>query len=101
MEIFNGCFECVEDIIGDFDIEASELDGVEILYAEYECPPYEGYAWVLFVKDGELYEVSGSHCSCMGLEGQWKPMRSNAKAILAYPNVSEEVKQMLRDRFNN
>ncbi|MCY9107253.1 hypothetical protein [Bacillus atrophaeus] len=28
---------------------------------------------MLFEKDGELYEVNGSHCSCYGLEGQYSP----------------------------
>jgi hypothetical protein len=44
-----------------------------VLYADYDCPPYEGYAYVVFEKDGKLYEVSGSHCSCYGLEDQWEP----------------------------
>ena len=28
---------------------------------------------ILLEKDGKLYEVNGSHCSCYGLEEQWKP----------------------------
>ena len=45
----------------------------EILFASYETPGYEGEALVLFERDGRIYEVNASHCSCMGLEGQWKP----------------------------
>ncbi|MCX6096816.1 MAG: hypothetical protein NT125_08960, partial [Candidatus Bipolaricaulota bacterium] len=32
---------------------------------------YWGSAFVLLARDGRLYEVNGSHCSCFGLEGQW------------------------------
>ena len=45
----------------------------KILFASYGYANYSGDAWVLFEKDGELYEVNGSHCSCYGLEGQWEP----------------------------
>jgi len=44
-----------------------------VLFAEYTYEDYEGYAFVLFEKDGKLYEVHGSHCSCYGLENQWEP----------------------------
>lgn len=31
-------------------------------------------SWFLLqTKDGNLYEVQGSHCSCYGFEGQFKP----------------------------
>ena len=46
---------------------------VKILFGSYGYANYSGEAWVLFEKDGELYEVNGSHCSCYGLEGQWNP----------------------------
>lgn len=46
----------------------------KVLFASYnECGGYDGDAWVLFEKDGQLYEVHGGHCSCYGLEGQWVP----------------------------
>jgi hypothetical protein len=47
-------------------------------YAEYSC---EGSAWVLFVKGKTLYEVNGGHCSCYGLEDQWKPERVSLKEL--------------------
>lgn len=46
---------------------------INILFASYGNDNYEGEAWVLFEKDGKLYEVHGSHCSCYGLEEQWEP----------------------------
>jgi hypothetical protein len=57
----------------DFDIAESDLEGVDILLASYTYEDYSGYAYVLFRKGGEYYEVYGSHCSCYGLEGQWAP----------------------------
>lgn len=41
-----------------------------ILFAGYWNGSYDGSARVLFRKDGKLYEVSGGHCSCNGLDGQ-------------------------------
>ena len=48
---------------------------VDVLLASYGTDNYTGDAFVLFrnTKDGQLYENHGSHCSCYGLEGQWKP----------------------------
>lgn len=60
----------------------------QILYASYETPSYEGYSFVLFERDGVLYEVTGSHCSCMGLEGQWNP-EATSWAALAIRKPSE------------
>lgn len=45
----------------------------KILFAFYMDENYSGDAKVIFEKCGQLYEVEGSHCSCYGLEGQWKP----------------------------
>lgn len=48
-----------------------QFEGVNILFASYGCANYSGHGWVLYEQDGKLYETSGSHCSCYGLEGQW------------------------------
>lgn len=58
---------CVAD---HFDVKISEPD---VVFAAYSIDGYEGDALVLFRQDGKLWEVSGSHCSCFGLEGQWEP----------------------------
>lgn len=60
---------------------AGELDGANVLLASYGTPIYEGYAFVLFERDGKLYEVNGSHCSCYGLEGQWEPEETTIEAL--------------------
>src|SRR5690625_4483265 len=45
---------------------------INILFASYGQANYSGDAWVLFERDGKLFEVGGGHCSCYGLEGQWE-----------------------------
>lgn len=55
------------------DVALQEWKLVNPLFAYYSYANYSGDAWVLFEQDGELWEVSGSHCSCYGLEGQWCP----------------------------
>ena len=72
---YQGDFECFEDVVGGFACSQGQLDFIDdILFANYENECYEGYAFVIFRgKDGILYEVNGSHCSCYGLEDQWEP----------------------------
>ncbi len=63
----------VKEMMRDFEIKDDDLAGAEVLLASYGCGSYCGDAFVLFRKDGQLYEVNGSHCSCYGLEGNWSP----------------------------
>ena len=76
-EVFRDFCEYGEEVS-----ERPEFKNVEILLASYGTPSYEGYAFVLFKRDGKLYEVNGSHCSCYGLEGQWNPEATSAKELL-------------------
>jgi len=55
--------------------------GAEVLFAIYTYANYDGDAFVLFARDGQLFEVNGSHCSCYGLEGQWEPEETTVEAI--------------------
>lgn len=55
---------------------------IEVLLASYSYAEYQGDAFVLFRKDGDLYEVNGGHCSCHGLEGQWEPEKTSIIALL-------------------
>ena len=61
--------------------EKPPFAGAEILLASYGTPDYEGYAFVLFRRDGKLWEVNASHCSCYGLEGQWQPEETTVDAL--------------------
>ena len=80
--IFLGNWEDEQDIINDFELEPNALNGAFVLLAEYTTGGYEGSAFVLFERDGQLYEVNGSHCSCMGLEGQWSPEETSDTALV-------------------
>lgn len=72
MTVYEGLFGSREDLEREFQVKLPE--DVEILYAIYE-EPYD-YSWDAYVvfKQGDKYGfVSGGHCSCNGLEGQWEP----------------------------
>ncbi len=62
---------CKEEELYNEDSKGWEV--VKILFASYAYVDYSGAAWVLFAENGKLFEVSGEHCSCFGLEGQWEP----------------------------
>ncbi|QYW02096.1 integrase [Stenotrophomonas phage Siara] len=97
--IFMDGFESREDLINNFQgetysMEANEgrggyipdpdniiKDGFHVLFAIYEQEAYEGSAFVLIGRDGKLFEVNGSHCSCMGLEGQWEEEETTVEAL--------------------
>ncbi len=70
-----------DDVWGNFDVAPCG----EILAAWYDLTSYsyEGAATVLFRHDGVLCEVYGSHCSCSGLEGQWRPEPVQRDELLA------------------
>lgn len=78
MTKYHGSFTCKADVEKEFDVNLSDY---EIVYAIYETESYEGTSFVLATKDGILYEIHGSHCSCYGLEGQWEPEETNIAAI--------------------
>lgn len=78
-------FNCVADIIRDFEIEDTQMQATlynaNILIAWYTYENYSGDAYVLYEVDGTLYEVEGGHCSCYGLEGQWQPEATDVEAL--------------------
>ncbi|CDP50688.1 hypothetical protein [Devosia sp. DBB001] len=71
----------LEAMLNDFEIDLEAIAGADILFAQYEIDGYEGSAYVLFSRDGKLFEVVGGHCSCDGLEGQWEPEEVAAEAL--------------------
>lgn len=70
-----------EEVAEWFQEDVKVLEGAKILFAEYEQGDYDGSALVLFSRDGKLYEVYGSHCSCFGLEGQFGPEETSVEAL--------------------
>ena len=85
----------------DFEIGDDALLGVEILLASYTYEDYSGDAFVLFSRDGKLWEVNGSHCSCYGLEGQWEPEETSVESIERristgrFDNIRQELAAVL------
>ena len=71
----------IEGVKKDFDISDADLLGVRILLASYTYEDYSGSAFVLFVRDGKLFEVNGGHCSCYGLEDQWSPEETSVEEL--------------------
>jgi hypothetical protein len=72
------------EMLRDFDIKSYEG---EVLLASYTYESYSGSAFVLIKKDGMLYEVNGSHCSCYGLEAQWELEATSKEELLVRLNV--------------
>ncbi len=65
-----------------------ELEGLTILIAYESVGSWgcDSSAWFLLEDvNGNLFEVSGSHCSCYGFEGQWELEPSNL-SYLTSPN---------------
>jgi hypothetical protein len=85
--MYRGAFAGYEDMIVAFQGYSNNnpLDNQptedEVIFACYENEAYEGSALVIFMHQGKLYEVSGSHCSCYGLEDCWKPEETSWDAI--------------------
>ena len=77
-----------EEVAEWFEIDVQQLDGAEILFAQYECGNYEGEAFVLLRRGTQLYEVNGSHCSCYGLEGQWGEEETSYDALMVRYNAT-------------
>lgn len=84
---------------------AFDSESVEIIVAVYEQGSYDGQAFVVFKgRDNEFYEVNASHCSCYGLEGQWKPEGVVIKELLARPTYiygsdNTKIRAALTDYF--
>ena len=53
----------------------------EIIVAWYDSELYDGSAFILFRRDGELFEVNAWHCSCCGVEGQWNPKMTSIVSL--------------------
>ena len=98
-----GLFFGVNDVVKEFGIpDGKRPADEEIVFASYATPDCSGYAFVVFEINGILYEVSGSHCSCYGLEGQWEPEETFWEAMAAGNRLVdyEEHEEAARVRWN-
>lgn len=85
LELFEG--QSDKEIMEQFKAEPDQMKGVTILYAYYTYEDYSGDATVIFLKDGRLFEVHDSHCSCYGLgEGGWNPEETTVENFIHYIN---------------
>lgn len=80
MEVYQGSFGSWSDVCREFQ-ELVDLPD-EVLLAVYDTPAYEGYATVIYRQGDRYYWVSGSHCSCYGLEDQWSPEQYSAEQLV-------------------
>lgn len=90
MSVIKGDWSTVDDVFESFagerwdcleELKQVDRTGVEIVYAWYSYENYSGKAFVLFLKDGKLYEVNANHCSCYRLEGQWSPEKTTLDSL--------------------
>lgn len=62
-----------------------------MLWAEYDNGGYEGSAIVIYRQGDKVFEVSGGHCSCYGLEDQWAPEEYDIPTYLAFVDRSQDT----------
>jgi hypothetical protein len=98
MRVFFDQFSSAQDVFREFAI--TPQNDLEFIYAAYGCASYQGEAHVIFLQNGALYEVNDIHCSCNGLTN-WKPEPTSLVALLYRPNVSNQAKANLKERFKN
>lgn len=67
---YHGDWTKFDDILKEYPL--CGLRDEEVLFACYDGGGYDGYARILFQRNGTLYEQVESHCSCNGLEN-WEP----------------------------
>lgn len=95
-------FESLGDVIRAYEAPADALKGAVVYLAWYGYGSYDGRSLVIFKKNKKLYEVNGSHCSCYGLEGQWRPEETSWEALKmrnlndSYTSGSTEAHEILQ-----
>jgi len=62
----------------------------DVLWAEYDQPSDEGYATVIYRQGDRVFEVTGLHCSCYGLEGQWEPEEYDIPTYIAFADQTND-----------
>lgn len=83
MEVYLDNFGKWEDAQNEYKMSVPEPD--EVIFAHYSYEDYSGSSNVLYRNGRKYYMVSGGHCSCYGLEDQWKPEEFiSKKEFVAY-----------------
>ena len=81
VDVYEGSFSSWEDVCREFEESIPEPD--EVIFAVYDQEMYEGSADVVYRVGERFYWVSGSHCSCYGLEEQFDPEEYSAELLIA------------------
>lgn len=92
-------FKDEKDISETFDVCPELLDGIEVLYALNQPIYCADTVYILFIKNGILYEVSGTHDSYNCYEEQWDPEETTVEAILlrdTWYSRDPDLKNILR-----
>lgn len=72
-------FTCRADVEREFDVKLD--DECEILLAIYTYGDYCGDAMVIGRRGKTLFMMEAYHCSCYGLEGQWREDETSLKTL--------------------
>lgn len=88
-------FDDYEDMVSQWS-GSKDVADAEVIFAIYDCPPYEGYAICLYKRDGKLFEVNDSYCSCYGLEN-WVPEETSVDAVLMRESLSPEIRALVEN----
>lgn len=77
--------ELRQHIITEYEAKPEDLTPYEILIAYESVGSWGCDSSSFFLlrnkKTKKLYEVHGSHCSCYGFEGQWKPEETSMEYL--------------------
>lgn len=84
-----------------------------VFIAAYGGGGYDGDALVVFRRGEKYYTVEGGHCSCYGLEDQWKPEEYDYETFVAvldrkiesnsrdseYPSMDKTTWELVKTRL--
>lgn len=100
---YQGLFSDYGSFMSNFDAEgrAFKPEPEDVFIAVYEPGDYSGRAFALFLHEGKLYEVHGSHCSCNGLEECWDPSETDWATLKMrdWSDWGEEAEQRMQMLF--
>jgi hypothetical protein len=95
-QVYFGNWSSAQDVFDGFGVAFQK--NIQFIFASYEYEDYSGYAFAVFLKDGKLYEINESHCSCAGLEN-WEPEETSLEALMFRPGVPPEAKDNLKQVY--
>jgi hypothetical protein len=110
-DVYEGAFTDWDDIRIQFEMKDPFPEPEEVLYAMYDNEGYDGYAHVIYRNGNMIYSVTGSHCSCYGLEDQWDPEEYTPELFIAAwergnwyrdlpDTVIQRVKELQENKYN-